>query len=100
MEVQYGEWPTNPIWINYRLFRINLLTPLVIVINMIAISACFTPIVKISDIIKTSFIKTSLFDIRAGNSNLAKSLSEKINHAMYQDENPHRGLLSLQNCQN
>ena len=28
-----------------------------------------------------------LFDLRAGNSNLAKSLSEKSNHAMYQDEN-------------
>ena len=45
-------------------------------------------------------LRQVLFDIRAGNSNLAKSLSEKINHAMYQDENPHRGLLSLQNYQN
>ena len=36
-------------------------------------------------------------DVRAGNSNLAKSLGEKSNHAMYQNENPHRGLPSLQN---
>ena len=42
-------------------------------------------------------LKQVLFDIRSGNSNLAKSLSEKSNHAMYQDENPHRGLLFLQN---
>ena len=27
-----------------------------------------------------------LFDLRAGNLNLAKSLSDKSNHAMYQDE--------------
>ena len=40
------------------------------------------------------------FNIRAGNSNLAKSLGEKSNHAMYQDQNPHRCLLSLQNQQN
>ena len=45
-------------------------------------------------------IKISLFDIRVGNSNLAKSLGEKGSHAMYQDENPHRCLLSLQNEQN
>ena len=38
-----------------------------------------------------------LFDVRVGNSNLAKSLGEKSNHAMYQDEKPHRCLLSLQN---
>ena len=42
-------------------------------------------------------IKQVLLDIRAGNSNLAKYLSEESNHAMYQDENPHRGLLSLPN---
>ena len=41
-------------------------------------------------------LRQVLFDIRAGNSNLAKSLTEKSNHAMYQDENPHRCLLSLQ----
>ena len=41
-------------------------------------------------------LRQVLFDIRAGNSNLAKSLSEKNNHAMYQDDNPHRCLLSLQ----
>ena len=35
-------------------------------------------------------LRQVLFDLRAGNSNLAKSLSEKSNHAMYQDENPHR----------
>ena len=51
----------------------------------------------INQIVNT--LRQVLFDIRAGNSNLAKSLSEKINHAMYQDENPHRGLLSLQNYQ-
>ena len=34
-------------------------------------------------------LRRVLFDIRAGNSNLANSLSEKANHAMYQDENPH-----------
>ena len=45
-------------------------------------------------------IRQVLFDIRVGNSNLTKSLSEKSNHAMYQDENPHRCLLSLQNLQN
>ena len=39
-------------------------------------------------------LRQFLFEIRAGNSNLAKSLSEKSNHAMYQDENPHRCLLS------
>ena len=44
-----------------------------------------------------SLLRQVLLDIRAENSNLAKSLSEKSNHAMYQDENPHRGLLSLQN---
>ena len=38
-----------------------------------------------------------LFDGRAGNSDLAKSLSEKSNQAMYQNENPQRGLLFLQN---
>ena len=42
-------------------------------------------------------LRQVFFDLRAGNSNLAKSLSEKSNHAMYQDENPHRCLLSLQN---
>ena len=42
-------------------------------------------------------LRQVLFDIRAGNSNLAKSLSENSNHGMYQDENPHRCLLSLQN---
>ena len=42
-------------------------------------------------------LRQVLFDLRAGNSNLAKSLGEKSNHAMYQDENPHRCLLSLQN---
>ena len=35
-------------------------------------------------------LRQVLFDIRAGNSNLAKSLGEKRNHGMYQDENPHR----------
>ena len=42
-------------------------------------------------------LRQVLFDIRVRNSNLAKSLSEKSNHAMYQDENPHRCLLCLQN---
>ena len=42
-------------------------------------------------------LRQDLFDIRAGNSNLAKSLSEKSNPAMYQDENLHRYMLSLQN---
>ena len=41
-------------------------------------------------------LRQDLFDIRAGNSNLAKSLGEKSNPAMYQDENLHRYLLSLQ----
>ena len=31
------------------------------------------------------------------NSDLAKSLSDKSNNAIYQDENPYRGLLPLQN---
>ena len=38
-----------------------------------------------------------LFDIRVGNSNLAKSLGEKKNYAMYQDENRQGCLLFLQN---
>ena len=42
-------------------------------------------------------LKQVLFNTRARNSNLAKSLGEKRNHTVYQDENPHRGLLSLQN---
>ena len=42
-------------------------------------------------------LRQVLLDIRAGSSNLAKSLSEKSNHAMYQDENPYKCLLSLQN---
>ena len=42
-------------------------------------------------------LRQILFDIRAGNSNLAKSLSEKSNHAMYQDENPHRFFAILAN---
>ena len=42
-------------------------------------------------------LRQVLFDLRVGNSNLAKSLGEKSNHAMYQDKNPHRCLLSLQN---
>ena len=52
--------------------------------------ACVIPVMP-------SILRQVLFDIRAGNSNLAKSLSEKSNHAMHQDENPHRCLLSLQN---
>ena len=49
-------------------------------------------------VMKDVILRQVLFDVRAGNSNLAKSLSEKSNHAiMYQDANPHRGLLSLQN---
>ena len=42
-------------------------------------------------------LRQVLFDLQAGNSNLAKSLGEKGNHTMYQDENSHRCLLSLQN---
>ena len=45
-------------------------------------------------------LRQVLFDVRAGNSDSAKSLSKKRNDAMYQDENPHRDLLSLQNDQN
>ena len=41
-----------------------------------------------------------LFDVRGRNSNFAKSLSKKSRHAIYEDENPRRGLLSLQNLQN
>ena len=48
----------------------------------------------------TQALTQVLFDVRAGNSNLTKSLSENSNHAMYQEENPHRGLLFLQNYQN
>ena len=43
-----------------------------------------------------NFLRQVLSDLLAGNSTLAKSLSEKSNHAMYQDENQHRCLLSLQ----
>ena len=42
-------------------------------------------------------LRQVLFDIRAGNSNMAKRLCEKSNQAMYQDENLHRCLLCLQN---
>ena len=42
-------------------------------------------------------LRQVLFDIGVGNSNLAESLGEKSNHAMYQDQNRHRCLLSLQN---
>ena len=53
MEVQCGEWPTILIWINYRLFRVSLLRPLVLVINMTApILFHANRILKISDIIK------------------------------------------------
>ena len=48
-------------------------------------------------IVTLQMLRQVLFDLRAGNSNLAKSLSEKSNHAMYQDENSYRCLLSLQN---
>ena len=44
-------------------------------------------------------VKMRLFDARAGNSHLAKSLSEKSNNVMHEDENPHGGLQSLQNYQ-
>ena len=50
-----------------------------------------------NDSMNKTLLRQVLLNIRAGNSNLAKSLTEKSNHAMYQDENPHRGLLSLQN---
>ena len=46
---------------------------------------------------ETERLRQVLFDIRVGNSNLAKSLGEKSNYAMYEDENQHRYLLSLQN---
>ena len=52
---------------------------------------------RLSRIRWNSLLRQVLFDIRAGNSNLAKSPVEKRNHAMYQDENPHRCLISLQN---
>ena len=45
-------------------------------------------------------LRQVLFDVQAGNSNLAKSLSEKSNHAMYQNENLHTCLLSLHTYQN
>ena len=45
-------------------------------------------------------LRQVLFDVRACNSNLAKSPSEKINHAMHQCENPHKGLLPFPNYQN
>ena len=40
-------------------------------------------------------LRQVLFDVREGNSNLAKSPSEKSNHAMYQEEDLQTGLLSL-----
>ena len=55
---------------------------------------------KIGNFGKEEGLRQVLFDVRAGNSDLDKSLGEKSNHVMYQDENPHRGLLSLQNYQN
>ena len=45
-------------------------------------------------------LRQVLCDVRAGNSDLARSFSEKSNHAMYQDENSYRGLPSSQNYQN
>ena len=50
-----------------------------------------------SQLIMRENLRQVLFDLRAGISNLAKSLGEKSNDAMYQDENPHRCFLSLQN---
>ena len=41
--------------------------------------------------------KKVFFDVRAGNSNLAKSLSKKNNDVLCQDENPDRDMLSLHN---
>ena len=38
---------------------------------------------------QTELLRQVLFDLQAGNSNLAKSLSKRSNHAMYQDENLH-----------
>ena len=55
---------------------------------------------KLSKVNQFRKLRQILFDIRAENSNLAKNLIEKINHAMYQDKIPHRGFLSLQNYQN
>ena len=49
---------------------------------------------------QAEILREVLFDVQAGNSNLAKRLSEKSNHAMYQEEDPHRGLQSFQNYQN
>ena len=46
---------------------------------------------------QSKYLRQVLFDVGAGNSNLAKNLIKKSNHAMYQDENPHQGLLFLQN---
>ena len=44
-----------------------------------------------TNFIKFSKLRHVLFDLLAGNSNLAKSLSEKGNHVLGQDENPHKG---------
>ena len=50
--------------------------------------------------LKLKHINIHLFDVKVENSNLTNSLNENSNHAMYQEENPHRGLLFLQNYHN
>ena len=47
-------------------------------------------IFDLTKILLSKSLRQVLFDVRAENSNLAKSPSEKNNHAMYRDENSHR----------
>ena len=48
----------------------------------------------------STLIMCTIIDVQAGNSNLARRLGEKSNHAMYQDENQQGGMLPLQKYQN
>ena len=64
---------------------------LCIQVYLILIRYYTTRIRTFSNSFKTSFILSSSRKFKFG-----QSLSEKVNHTMYQDENPHRCLLSLQ----
>ena len=59
-----------------------------------------TLIIKLKTNFSFEFLRQVLFDVQSCNSNLAKLLGEESKHAMYKDQNPQGGLLSLQNYQN
>ena len=77
------------------MFLTRVLLGSVVEVNSMLKERFTIPGMMTSSLPKFGNLRQVLFDIRAGNSNLAKSLSEKSNHAMYQDENPHKCLISL-----